>query len=216
MSRFGFDERFFESTRGRIVKLLWHSEKTVNDLAAELSLTDNAIRAHLLSLERDHLVESGGTVKGFRKPHVTYRLTQQGGRLFPRSYDSLLIRFLDALKSKLSPSSIAEVLRDTGRRLAANGSDSRASFDEKVETALSSLKELGGSAKIVEEGGETVLKSEGCPFAEAVKEHPEICKATESFVSEMIGRTVTEQCDRTSSPKCRFLIEPDAGPRDVA
>ena len=63
MSRFGFDERFFESTRGKIVKLLWESEKTVNDLAAELGLTDNAVRAHLLSLERDGVAEAGGTIK---------------------------------------------------------------------------------------------------------------------------------------------------------
>src|SRR5205809_1592971 len=120
MSRFGFDERFFESTRGKIVKLLWHSEKTVNDLAAELGLTDNAVRAHLLSLERDGMVESGGTVKGIRKPHFTFKLTHKGRRLFPRSYDSLLIRFLDALKSRLTPKAIGELLRDTGHRLAAD------------------------------------------------------------------------------------------------
>jgi predicted ArsR family transcriptional regulator len=209
MGRFGFDERFFESTRGKIVKLLWHSERTVNDLAAELSLTDNAVRAHLLSLERDGIVESGGTVKGFRKPHFTFKLSDKGRRLFPRSYDSLLIRFLDALKSRLSPSTISEVLRDTGMRLAANGHrNGEVDFDQKVENALSSLKELGGAAALVEQDDQTFLKSDDCPFAEAVKEHPEICKVTESFLSESLGRAVSEQCDRASEPKCRFLIEP--------
>jgi predicted ArsR family transcriptional regulator len=209
MSRFGFDERFFESTRGKIVKLLWHSEKTVNDLASELSLTDNAVRAHLLSLERDGVVESAGTIKGFRKPHFTFRLSDKGHRLFPRSYDSLLNRFLDAVKSRLSPSAVGEVLRDTGLRLAAGGSsDGQSSFDDKVQNALASLKELGGVASVVEENDQTFLKSEGCPFAETVKEHPEICKVTESFVSKMIGRNVSEHCEKGPAPKCRFLIEP--------
>jgi len=212
MSRFGFDERFFESTRGKIVKLLWHSDRTVNDLSAELSLTDNAVRAHLLSLERDGVVESGGTVKGFRKPHFTFKLSDKGRRLFPRSYDSLLIRFLDALKSRLSPATIGDVLRDTGLRLAGNDHrNGESDFDEKVQTALSSLKELGGAATLVEQDNQTFLKSEDCPFAEAVKEHPEICKVTESFLSETLGRTVSEKCDKGSAPKCRFLIAPDAG-----
>src|SRR5881398_826577 len=56
MRKTNLDKRFFESTRGRIVLLLRASEKTVNDLAAHLQLTDNAVRAHLLSLERDGLV----------------------------------------------------------------------------------------------------------------------------------------------------------------
>ena len=94
MAGITFDERFFHSTRGRIVHLLKQSAKTVNDLAAALELTDNAVRAHLLSLERDRLVESAGTIKGVRKPHVVYRLTDDARKRFPRAYDSLLNRLL--------------------------------------------------------------------------------------------------------------------------
>ena len=50
-----FDQRFFESTRGQIVSLLHGSNKTVNELADALGLSDNAVRAHLLTLERDNL-----------------------------------------------------------------------------------------------------------------------------------------------------------------
>lgn len=39
-----FDQRFFETTRGRIVTLLRGTTKTVNELAEELELTDNAVR----------------------------------------------------------------------------------------------------------------------------------------------------------------------------
>jgi predicted ArsR family transcriptional regulator len=52
MSKTKLDKRFFESTRGQIVLLLRNSNKTVNDLAAALNLTDNAVRAHLLTLEQ--------------------------------------------------------------------------------------------------------------------------------------------------------------------
>ena len=53
------DERFFASTRGQIVTLLRRALRTVDELAGELGLTDNAIRAHLAALERDGLVTQG-------------------------------------------------------------------------------------------------------------------------------------------------------------
>jgi len=54
------DKRFFDRPRGRIVTSLRGTTKIVNELAAELELTDNAVRAHLLSLERDGLIRQRG------------------------------------------------------------------------------------------------------------------------------------------------------------
>jgi predicted ArsR family transcriptional regulator len=47
------DRKFFESTRGKFVTLLRRSGCTVEDLARELGLTDNGVRAHLATLERE-------------------------------------------------------------------------------------------------------------------------------------------------------------------
>src|SRR6266536_3274446 len=74
MKHIGWRERLFKSTRGRILDLLRTRDRTVNDLAEELRLTDNAVRAHLVSLERDRLVAQSGMKPGFRKPHTTYAL----------------------------------------------------------------------------------------------------------------------------------------------
>lgn len=208
MSSITFDERFFSSTRGRIVTLLKRSVRTVNELADELGLTDNAVRAHLLSLERDRLVESAGTVKGVRKPHAVYRLTDEARRKFPRAYDSLLNRFLDVLKEKLPQRAVTSALREVGSRIgAAKTPDSHSTIDERVQAALGSLEELGGSATAKAEGDKIVIQSDGCPFAEAVAEHPEVCKVAESLVFEVVGRETKETCDRSSAPKCRFVIE---------
>jgi predicted ArsR family transcriptional regulator len=51
-----WDEKFFESMRGRMVTLLKRSGRTVEDLARVLGLTDNGIRAHLTVHERDGIV----------------------------------------------------------------------------------------------------------------------------------------------------------------
>ena len=42
-----FDERFFQSTRGRLVTLLRGTTGTVGELAEALGVTDNAVRVRL-------------------------------------------------------------------------------------------------------------------------------------------------------------------------
>src|SRR5213079_491079 len=66
MKNIGWRERLFKSTRGKILDLLHARECTVNELAEELHLTDNAVRAHLASLERDRLVAQSGLTPGIR------------------------------------------------------------------------------------------------------------------------------------------------------
>src|SRR5215510_4347636 len=112
------DERFFDSTRGRIVSLLRGTSKTVNELMADLGLTDNAVRAHLLSLERDGLVKQSGIQRGRRKPHFAYQLTTEAEHLFPKAYDALLNHLISVLKDRLSPKAVKEVLQEVGRSLA--------------------------------------------------------------------------------------------------
>lgn len=205
MSKNKFDRRFFESTRGQIVELLHGSNKTVNELAEALGLSDNAVRAHLLTLERDQLVMQAGMVKGFRKPHFTYGVGPEGRRLFPKSYDALFNQLLTVLKNTLSPRALKKALSEVGRKFGMN-SGAAGSFDDRLAQALTALKELGGAAAIVKEDSRILIKSESCPFAEAVAEHPEVCKVAESMVGEIVDRKVIERCDRTASPKCCFEI----------
>ena len=45
-----WDQKFFESTRGKVVTLLRRGGRTVEELAEELGLTDYGVRAHLATL----------------------------------------------------------------------------------------------------------------------------------------------------------------------
>src|SRR6185437_13044547 len=103
MKTTGWRARLMESTRGKILDLLRTKERTVNELAGALELTDNAVRAHLLSLERDGLVNQSGTQPGTRKPHFAYELTEESEKLFPKAYDAILIHLLAVLKGRLVP-----------------------------------------------------------------------------------------------------------------
>jgi predicted ArsR family transcriptional regulator len=115
------DQKFFEGTRGKVVTLLRRSGRTVEGLARELDLTDNGVRTHLATLERDGIVRQRGSVRrgsGGGKPAYIYELTPEAEELFPKAYEPVLSQLLDVLSTQLGPEESEALLRSVGRRIA--------------------------------------------------------------------------------------------------
>jgi predicted ArsR family transcriptional regulator len=207
MEKNKLDERFFESTRGRIVNLLRRATSTVNELVEQLGLTDNAVRAHLLALERDGLVRQSGVRRGIRKPHFAYELTMEAERLFPKAYDLLLNELITVLKGRLAPGELEAVLRELGRSLALRQSaNKRGGLENRARVALKTLEALGGVAQLEKQDSKLLIRSASCPLAATVAEHPEVCQLAQALITEIVGVPVQEHCDRTGPPSCRFEI----------
>ena len=201
-------ERFFESTRGQIVTILRGSTCTVDELAEQLNLTDNAVRSHLATLERDGLVRQTGLRRGARKPHFTYALTDEADRLFPKAYDALLNQLIAVLKSRMSPAEMEDVLREVGRAVAGDMPEEKnGSLESRAQRALKVLEAIGGSAQLEIHEDRVVIQGNGCPLAAAVAAHPEVCQLAETLVAEIVKAPVEERCDRTTRPQCRFEID---------
>src|SRR5918995_4984437 len=205
-----WDERFFESTRGRIVTLLRRSSRTVEDLARVLDLTDNGVRAHLAVLERDGIVRQRGSVRRSRgggKPAYVYELTKEGEELFPKAYEPTLGRLLDVLCERLGPEESEGLLRSVGRRLAEEHDSRRADgVHARLEMAVEVLNELGGLAELEEQDGTLVIRGYSCPLAAVTPDHPEVCRMAEALVAEVAGVSVQEQCERGERPRCCFEV----------
>ncbi|MDQ3802447.1 MAG: transcriptional regulator [Acidobacteriota bacterium] len=172
-------------------------------------MTDNAVRAHLLSLERDGLVRQSGVQRGPRKPHFAYELTAEAERLFPKAYDALLNQLITVLKGRLPPAALEDVLREVGRSLAARHSSDKTPVDleGRLQNALEVLKAIGGSPSVEREDGKLIIRSSGCPLSAAVVEHPEVCGLAEALVAEIVGLPVQERCYRGETPKCCFELK---------
>jgi predicted ArsR family transcriptional regulator len=202
----GRDERFFASTRGQVTMLLRHGDRTVEELAQALGLTDNAVRAHLATLERDGLVRQSGLRRGTSKPAYAYALTPAAERLFPKAYGTLLRLLLDVLAERLPPSAIDDALRDVGHRVAAAQAVPIGELRDRVDQAVAVLADLGGLAEVEERGDGFIIRGASCPLAAALPGHPEVCLLAETLLSDVIGVPVAECCERGDQPRCCFAV----------
>ena len=193
--------------RNRIVQLLRKRKCTVEDLAKELGITENAIRAQIAPLQRDGLVEPVGQMKGTRKPAVIYGPTRNAHLYFSKAYPSALANLVDVLADQMSPKEFRTVMKKLGQKLATLRPRPARNLRERVEDAVKFYESLGGLAEIEKEGKRFIIKGYGCPLAEAVAAHAGICIAMESLMSELIGVRVHQRCDLGTTPNCLFEVE---------
>jgi predicted ArsR family transcriptional regulator len=200
--------RLLESTRGRVLALLRTKNQTVKELADQLSITSNAVRAHLVSLERDGLVRRTGTKTGLRRPHVSYGLSEEADQMFPTLYGPIFSNFLAIARKQLGPRAFRISMRELGRRIASTHSAKVKGQNriQRLKIALVVLKELGGAPKICRSKDKVLIRSNRCPLASVTVEHPEACLVAESLLHEIIGAPVEERCLRGPNPRCRFQI----------
>ncbi len=203
-----WNKRFLVSTRGRIIGLLRSSERTVNELAESVNLTDNAVRSHLSTLERDGLVQQSGMRPGLRKPHALYGLTVEAEQLFPKAYAPLLNRVLEVLDESLPKETVEIVLREVGRRMAAEYLPTAQGKDRaaRVELLQKIFGELGGLAEVEQRDNALFLSGESCPLAAVTAAHPRACLLVETLVSEITGAPAQVCCKYDPSPQCCFQI----------
>jgi predicted ArsR family transcriptional regulator len=183
---------------------------TADELAEALGLTDNAVRAHLATLERDGFVQARGERRDGRvgKPATLYQISPDAEPLFSKAYLPLLTTLLAALGERLSAKELAGLLADVGGRLAAGTAHPSGDLSQRVQAGSTLLNQLGGLSSVeeVEAGVRYLIQSRGCPVGVAVKERPEVCEAIVALISELTGASVRSCCARTGRPSCCFEV----------
>jgi predicted ArsR family transcriptional regulator len=196
-------------TRRRIVLLLRSQERTVRELADELGLTRNAVRAQLSKLKSNRLVEITDRRPTRRKPEDVYGLTRKAEQLFPKSYDSLFNAVLSVL-IETEWVNAEQILQDVGARVAQAHKPSELESDPAVRVARARdvLEEIGGLPTVVEDDTSYRLEGASCPIAASVRVHGEAaCDLARALIEELTELPVERQCDADGEcPECKFVI----------
>lgn len=205
MPTLSFTDRFFASTRGRIVSRLRRGDATVEDLAAHLGVTDNAVRAQLAALERDGIVRHEGVRRGARKPSHLYRLAETVEPLLSRLYAPMFVELIRELSGRLSQDELAATMRAVGRRLAQTLPPAHGDLTSRVAAASALLNDLGGVTQVERNGDALVIRGFSCALA-VPEEQSAVCGAVESLLQVLLGTGVRERCDRANGSRCCFEV----------
>lgn len=203
------------ATRGRIIGFLRRGERSVDELAAELGVTDNAVRAQLDSLEREGVVHQSrvrhtGTVG---KPATMYAIRPDVESSFSAAYAPVLGALVASLGERMSARELEQLFRDVGRRLAEDNRHSQPqprALEARVRAAAAILTSLGAELEVERNATGFLLRGHACPLATAVRAEPHVCSALEELVAGVTGAPVRECCERdpaTGTTKCRFEVQ---------
>jgi predicted ArsR family transcriptional regulator len=213
-------ERLAGSTRGTMLRLLRRSRQTISELAATLGITDNAVRTHIASLQRDGLVEQVGVRRDQRgKPAQVFEITETAEEIFPKAYAAVLLELVSELERRVGPETVDSLLKSVGARVVAAAGASAPSggalagsavdpavLEQRIQTAIAILTQLGGELEAEVAPGGYEVRGHGCPLSSVVRSHHGTCAVAESIIATATGAPVTEHCQKEPRPRCAFHV----------
>jgi predicted ArsR family transcriptional regulator len=203
-------DRFFDSTRGKIVGALRsRGAASAFDLAAEFALSPNAIRQQLVILERDGLVAGKSVRRGKTKPTHEYSLTPQADRYFPQAYDRMLGAVLREVRLTGGDAGVAQIFDGIAKRVVGKmqpGLEGKSTL-ERLEAIADNIRGSGVAVQVEEHDGTIVLREHNCPYANVVSEHPECCTVIHTMLDEVVSPEVRQtESLATGGAECRFEV----------
>jgi len=204
-------DRFFQSTRGKIVAELRRlGTASAADLAQGFGLSPNAVRQQLVVLERDGLVVEKPVRRGPTKPTLEFSLTPEADKLFPQAYDKLLGAVLREVRDQFGAPAVDRIFDGLSKRAIEKAQ--RLITSDKPEERVAQLTEMLRESGVVAEysliDGGFALHEHSCPYSTIAKDHPEMCQVIHHVIEETIGEQTQTESLANGGKECRFEIKP--------
>ncbi|HEX6315714.1 MAG TPA: hypothetical protein VFZ73_12680 [Gemmatimonadaceae bacterium] len=197
------------TARHAVLDLVRCGVRTVNTLAERLRISDNAVRVHLVALERDGLLRRAGIVRSgtVGQPAAEYDLTPAGELALSEAYPAALTALVEAIGSRLDARARNALFHEAGKRLAASiAPRSTGSLAERADSCAALINTIGGSATATVTRGSATVEGSGCPLSAAVRREPATCFLIEALLESHTGVRAEMVCDHGDRPSCRFRL----------
>lgn len=184
---------------------------TVDELAAGLAITRNAVRQHLAALENSGVVVASETRPSGGRPQQLYVLSDKGFELFPRQYTLLAKLLVEAVVQDGGSTGLAKRMKTMGlaasKQLQAEQPLMKTQA-ERVRKLVIVMKQLGyGANEVPSAGKATIIEADNCVFHSLAREHSEICQFDLAFMANFSGQPVDHQsCMARGENVCRFKL----------
>lgn len=206
--------------RGDVLAELKRSQpQSAKQLAERFSVSGNAVRRHLKELEAIGLVVFDRERGAHGAPAFRYRLTEAGEGLFPRRYAEALTAFLTFVERQRG--------RDEVRRIFADGFKTQAdelcrrlegaNLETRAQAVVDLLSSQGFMAEWSVEAGALTIAEHNCAVHAVAQQFPEICRAEEDFLREVLGADVVRRAHiQSGCNSCEYAVSPTGSLNTVA
>jgi DeoR family transcriptional regulator, suf operon transcriptional repressor len=200
-----------KSTRDRILQsLLGQPKMTINALAEAVGINPISVRHHLTNLQVEGLVTAEEERHGVGRPHLIYRLTEDGMEKFPTRYLRLTSRLLQKMKDTMPEPVVQKLFSDIGEGLAEEyaGKMQGLTMEERLDIVKSVLDQEGFSVSWEKSGEQYKIHEISCPYLQIGVNHPEVCVVDQTIISKMLAVPAEKvQCILDGSAHCTYVVQ---------
>lgn len=178
-------------------------------MAFSLNISRNAVKQHLVGLEKQQLVKEAALTSTGGRPARNYTLTEKGVNSFPKQYAWFCNLLLSNLAAEMSTEALEKMMWNMGVKLAESLAlqFSHKNAQQKLETLIELMQSLGYHAELEQREGQLSVKAINCVYHDLAKQHPELCQFDRALISTLLDSPVEQtECMAKQDCACRFRM----------
>ena len=207
-----FQADHLSEPRRKIVRAIKsNGASSMSELASLLDISGEAVRQHLLHLEKDGwIIRIAEKQNGIGRPHIRYQLTTAGEHLFEKNYDHLTIEVLDTLVNHLGENALKDVLTAMIEERVREWEPKLAGLStiERLYVLKDFYAKDDSYMEVEKKGNHYYLIERNCPFHNVALKRPILCSVTVSVLTQLRGCKVQRvQRLQNGDGCCAFRVQ---------
>lgn len=170
-------------------------EISIPELTKKLNIVTNAVRGHMILLEKESLVTFRWLRQKRGRPLKAYKLSEIAEDHFPKKYDYLLNELMKEIKLLQGVEKFQQILDSMSKRwaneLRLKLNLTGLSFDETLAAYVSYLNDKGCLAYLKKSNHGYTLLNYNCIYRNSARNHREICGIVSVILKELIDAKVS-------------------------
>ena len=182
---------------------------SIDEMAAKLDISRNAVKQHLVGLEKQQLVREAALNSTGGRPARSYALTEQGVNHFPKQYAWFCGLLLNDLAADLSEDELERKMWNIGVKLAHSLAPQFAhkNHEQKLAALVELMQSLGYHAALEQQEGQVNIKAINCVYHDLAQQYPALCQFDRALISTLLGTPIEQMsCMAKKDCACRFNI----------
>ena len=182
---------------------------SIDEMAENLQISRNAVKQHLVVLEKQQWVQEAALHSTGGRPARSYTLTQQGLNRFPKQYAWFCNLLLSDLADGLSTEKLEQMMWNMGVKLAKSLAPQfkEKTLSEKLSALVTLMQSLGYHAELQHVDGEPSIKAVNCVYHDLAQQHPELCQFDRALISTLLEQPIQQTgCMAQKDCACVFNL----------